>query len=335
MDFLGRIRSRAEDRRRGTYLAERIGKTLCFSQHDMTADNGSGATVRADYNLALKALASLSSGATAPATTFAYQPWADTTSGLLKQRNAANTSWLVRDSLAEAFVTSRSSNTILAASDYKKPFVATSSFTQTLTAAATLGDGWFVPYRVDSGATVTFDPNSSENIDGATTKVVVGPAAGIIVCSGTAFFTYGFDNPVASDTVAGVIEIATQAEQETGTDTTRAVTPGRQHYHPSAVKFWARVDVSGGVPSVAADYGVSSITDNGAGDYAVNFDTAFSSASWAPWAIDDSGAGGGNGRVAQIATINAGSVRIVIEDPATPGSYTDTTTFYCGGAGDQ
>lgn len=65
-----------------------------MSQHDMDIANASGSAVRADINLALLALASQSSGATAPATTFAYMLWADTTAGILKQRNAANSGWI-------------------------------------------------------------------------------------------------------------------------------------------------------------------------------------------------------------------------------------------------
>lgn len=45
-------------------------------------------------NTALQALASCSSGPSAPATTYAFQFWADTSLGILKQRNAANTAWI-------------------------------------------------------------------------------------------------------------------------------------------------------------------------------------------------------------------------------------------------
>jgi hypothetical protein len=188
-----------------------------MSQHDQNIANDTGGAVRGDLNNALAALFGVSSGATAPATTIAYQFWADTTSGLLKQRNAANTSWLVRGTLAETIAISRSSDTILAAGDYKKFFQATASFTQTLTAAATLGDGWYVFYRVQSGATVTIDPNSTEQIDGATTKVLVGPTAGVIFCDGAAFRSYGYDTALATTTTTGVVELATQAEMDAGT----------------------------------------------------------------------------------------------------------------------
>lgn len=65
-----------------------------MSQNDMSLANASGAAFRADVNSAVQALVSNNSGATAPATTFAYMWWADTTAGILKQRNAANSAWI-------------------------------------------------------------------------------------------------------------------------------------------------------------------------------------------------------------------------------------------------
>lgn len=65
-----------------------------MSQHDMTVDNGSGLGVRTDLNNGLQALASLSSGASAPSPSFPCQLWADTGTSRLKRRNAANTAWL-------------------------------------------------------------------------------------------------------------------------------------------------------------------------------------------------------------------------------------------------
>ena len=72
---------------------------------------------------------------------------------------------------------------------------------------------------------------------------------------------------------------ATQAQQETGTETTAYVSPGRQQYHPSATKAWVNFNGTG-TPAIRASYNVSSITDNGTGDYTVNFTTGFSSANF-------------------------------------------------------
>jgi len=68
--------------------------------HDYIIANGTGAAVRSDLNDALSAIVSNNSSATAPATTYAYQWWADTTAGLLKIRNSANNAWVTVGTLA-------------------------------------------------------------------------------------------------------------------------------------------------------------------------------------------------------------------------------------------
>jgi hypothetical protein len=64
--------------------------------------NGSGSAVRADLNDAMLALFSQNSSATSPPETVAYMTWADTTTGLLKIRNAANSAWITVGTLADA-----------------------------------------------------------------------------------------------------------------------------------------------------------------------------------------------------------------------------------------
>jgi hypothetical protein len=73
-----------------------------MAQGDLNVANQSGAAFRADLNNQLAALGTLQSGASAPSTTFAYMPWADTTAGLLKIRNAANSGWITVGTLADA-----------------------------------------------------------------------------------------------------------------------------------------------------------------------------------------------------------------------------------------
>jgi hypothetical protein len=65
-----------------------------MAEHDYVIANNTGSQVRADINNALSAIVSNNSKATAPSTTFAYQFWADTGTGILKQRNAANNAWI-------------------------------------------------------------------------------------------------------------------------------------------------------------------------------------------------------------------------------------------------
>jgi hypothetical protein len=65
-----------------------------MAQADYVVANGTGAAVRSDLNNQLAAIVSNNSGATEPATMYAYQWWADTTTGLLKLRNSANSAWI-------------------------------------------------------------------------------------------------------------------------------------------------------------------------------------------------------------------------------------------------
>ncbi len=73
-----------------------------MSQHDYNIANGGGAAVRADMNLALAAIQSQNSGLTEPVVTKPFMPWFDTTTGILKMRNAADTGWINVVQLANA-----------------------------------------------------------------------------------------------------------------------------------------------------------------------------------------------------------------------------------------
>jgi hypothetical protein len=71
-----------------------------LAQHDYIIANQSGAAFRGDLNNALNAVATNNSGTSEPSTTYAYQWWADSNTGLLKQRNAANSGWVTIGTLA-------------------------------------------------------------------------------------------------------------------------------------------------------------------------------------------------------------------------------------------
>ena len=66
-----------------------------MSQHDFNIANQTSAASRTDINSALTALATLSSGATAPSTTYANMLWYDTANDVLKIRNEADSNWVV------------------------------------------------------------------------------------------------------------------------------------------------------------------------------------------------------------------------------------------------
>lgn len=76
------------------------------------------------------------------------------------------------------------------------------------------------------------------------------------------------------------VSTAAQSDQETATSTTTYVSPGRQHFHPSAAKAWVKF-TSITTTSILVSYNVTSLTDNGVGDTTINFTTAFSTAHYA------------------------------------------------------
>jgi hypothetical protein len=65
-----------------------------MSQNDFSIADQPGASFLSELNSQIQALATLSSGPTAPTTTYAYQFWYDTTNSLLKMRNGGNTQWI-------------------------------------------------------------------------------------------------------------------------------------------------------------------------------------------------------------------------------------------------
>lgn len=73
--------------------------------------------------------------------------------------------------------------------------------------------------------------------------------------------------------------LATQAEMEAASSVLAPVTPGRVKFHPGVAKAWVNFNGTGTV-AINASHNVTSITDNGTGDYTVNFTTAFSSANY-------------------------------------------------------
>lgn len=84
----------------------------------------------------------------------------------------------------------RTSNTILAAAD-NGTFVDITSgtFSQTFTAAATLGNGWWCYIRNSGTGEITLDPATTELIDGLSTYIMYTNECRLVMCTGTAFVT--------------------------------------------------------------------------------------------------------------------------------------------------
>ena len=74
-----------------------------MSQNTLVIADGTGAEVLAELTQAFDTVATLNSGSAAPTETYAFMWWADTTTGLLKIRNAANNGWVTVGTLASAY----------------------------------------------------------------------------------------------------------------------------------------------------------------------------------------------------------------------------------------
>lgn len=84
----------------------------------------------------------------------------------------------------------------------------------------------------------------------------------------------------ASATFAGLVELATAAEVATGTDTARAPSVSTMGSHQGMAKAWVNFNGTGTL-AIRDSYNVTSVTDNAAGRYTVNFSTAMANANYA------------------------------------------------------
>lgn len=119
---------------------------------------------------------------------------------------------------------------------------------------------------------------------------------------------------------------ATQAQQETGTDTTVFVSPGRQQYHPSSPKMWVKGNSSG---TVNASYNVTSITDTGTGNWTINYTTSFSSTDYHVTAHYLENAE----RFLRIQAVGTGTVQLI--STSTTPALADVTNYFVVAHGDQ
>lgn len=154
-----------------------------------------------------------------------------------------------------------------------------------------------------------------------------GNASEVLIENGSGVLSWSDANILitsATDVAQGKIELAVQSEMETGTDETRAVTPGRQHFHPSASKAWFySADMSAGTIIIDKSYNIASVTDNGTGDYTITIDADFSSSAFA--AVATASTTAGTPLIAGATIIDAYNVKIKVTDNA--GTATDANVL--------
>ena len=226
-----------------------------MSQHDFDIANQTASNARVDINLALKALGSLSSGATAPTTTYANMLWYDTGANILKMRSEADDAWISMGYLHQG------ENQFHILDD---TYVSDTSGNH----VGLLGDQ----------STATWQAGTS------TTESLVSPAK-----------------------VKALAEIN------------------------NPIKAWVNFNGTGTV-AIRDSLNVASVTDNGAGDYTINFSSPLSSSNYAPLitvaGVDPNRSGvvaGNASNVPLLKTVNSLRIRTGI---ASTGTLADLPDIY-------
>jgi len=226
-----------------------------MSQHDFDIANQTASNARVDINLALKALGSLSSGSTAPTTTYANMLWYDTSATILKMRSEADDAWISMGYLHQG------ENQFHILDD---TYVSDTSGNH----VGLLGDQ----------STATWQAGTS------TTESLVSPAK-----------------------VKALAEIN------------------------NPIKAWVNFNGTGTV-AIRDSLNVASVTDNGAGDYTINFSSPLSSSNYAPLitvaGVDPNRSGvvaGDASNVPLLKTVNSLRIRTGI---ASTGTFADLPDIY-------
>jgi hypothetical protein len=154
-----------------------------------------------------------------------------------------------------------------------------------------------------STSTHTFGCNSTAGTGTVTSVATAGLATG---------------GPISS-TGTVTVTAAAKTDQQTGTSNVLAVTPLHQQDHDSAVKAW--VSWTGSTGALQASYNVSSVTRTAAGNYTVNFTTAFATTNYSCIA-----GAGGTGQVFTTVETGTQNVGSIVVFTAIGGTGTDPAT---------
>lgn len=291
-----------------------------MAQHDFVIADAAGAAFRTDLNAVLQAIVTSNSGLTAPSPTFANQIWIDTTTSLFKKRNNANSAWVTLGDMDGLIATTALAGLVTALATTTEVLTgtnATKAVTPDALAAIwekgsdiasastiSIGEGRLFHVTGTTGITdIDFATDHSGRgawlvFDGAltithnATTLILPGAANITTVAGDSAFVVsenGADNvrvlhyQRADGTAlvaAASAAAASQVQQEAASATNVYVSPGRQQFHPSALKAWLFMS-NGGTPTISASYNMTSITDNGVGDVTPVWNVDFSSANYA------------------------------------------------------
>ncbi len=243
-----------------------------MAQHDYNIADQDGASFLADLNNLILAIGTVNSGATAPADTFAYMLWADTTSGKLKQRNAANDAWIEKGDLAAVdwgFLR-KSNPTVTGLLNLASSTDVASASTVDLTAATgntvritgttaitafTMNAGQQMELIAVGALPLTFNATTM-NVNGGVSYTCAAGDRLSVTKDGAGVIRVNVTKQDGTAVVSGGQMFASEAEYQTGTDTTKALNSAVARAQnivrssPVATTSGTSIDVTG-IPSWA------------------------------------------------------------------------------------
>jgi hypothetical protein len=134
----------------------------------------------------------------------------------------------------------------------------------------------------------TDTPLTWESIPGIGTVAITSGGTG----QTTAVNAFNALKQPADLTTTGVVELATPSEVTAGADSSRVPAVATMKYHPGSAKAWVNFTASGGTVIILDSYGVNSVSDNGVGNYTVNFTLSFANSAYAVVCGSEGGASG-------------------------------------------
>lgn len=190
--------------------------------------------------------------------------------------------------------------------------------TTTITGLGTIQAGTMRAVKFSGALTLTHNATSLILPSGANITTAAGDCA-LFVSEGSGNWRCLFYAKASGQSVVATSS-ASQTEMEAASSNSVMATPGNVNWHPGVAKAWALIDGVTATAQILASRNCSSVTDNGTGDYTLNFTTAFSSANYAAIAtVHQNGAD--DSRTAIIKTLASGSVRVRADNGA--GTYKD------------
>ena len=221
-----------------------------MAQHDYNIEDQNGFDFLVDLNNALSAIVTNNAGSSEPNPTFPHMIWFDTNNDLMKVRNEANSAW---------DIVAKKDGSVWTPYHLVNPTL--SGMTTTTRLRTTAGNnatptGTDHPYQIglDAGLNVRFDDNAIGAFDnGGGSRLTLNHYGGGVDIGSTA---------APQDTrIFGQLQINGATLDPVGSAPMYAC------------RAWVNFNGTGTV-SIRAGGNVSSVTDNGTGEYTVNFATA-------------------------------------------------------------